>query len=325
VKFTDLSTFTNHLRQSSPDHLSQFYAICLPHSYERKRLMLQCSEGLGETAPLTENAYQELFSPSLFNEKRVFLIDELDELNQSELTRLQTALSELASSQSVILGSKKPLSLHSEMKKELITLDLSVEKPWDRKKRIINSLSELVKSQNKRMDMQCLQQLCSAVGDDLERLENEIKKLICFAGEKQWIDASDLAQLSSPSSQINTWQLAEEIIWEKKVKLAEFRTLTSDMGALLPFIGQLRYQLQTGLEMASYLEKGISLGNMQQYFPKVRPKTFDKYLSCASRLSSSYFSKALQELFTLELGLKNRSVKPEILADLFLAKLERIS
>ena len=90
MKFTDLSAFINHLRQSSPDHLSQFYAICLPHSYERKKLMLQCCEGLGEQVPLTtENAYQELLSPSLFNEKRVFLIDELEELDKSELKQLQ--------------------------------------------------------------------------------------------------------------------------------------------------------------------------------------------------------------------------------------------
>ena len=115
------------------------------------------------------------------------------------------------------------------------------------------------------------------------------------------------------------WELSEALIWGGFIHYPSLHHL--DSAAFYGFVGQLRYQLKIGLLVATALEKKEEEIIAREY-PRLRPKTLEKYKFHARKLTSSYFLKGMEALFDLEI--KSRSgIDTTLLLDLFAFKLQR--
>ncbi len=263
----------------------------------------------------------QLNSRSLFGSARIVVCDGLEKLKKSGWEPLLAYAESPSTFSHLILGSssaKNTTDLYQKGKKELVVLDLSEEKPWDRKTRFQRYIIEYTLKEGKTLSLDAALHLLDHIGLDLPSLEQELTKLICYVGERKAIALSDVEQICATEKTVSTWQLSEMIVWEAK---AVSPPLAIDLSWLLPFLGQLRYQLQIGLQLAVMIDTHMLLGDMAKQLPQLRGALFDKRMAVAKQRGQEYFRSGLQSLFEIEVLAKNSGGTAVLLFDLLTAKL----
>lgn len=268
-----------------------------------------------------EEVLEQLNSKSLFGGPTVVQLDGVEKLKKNSLEALSQYMEAPSPFSYLILGSggsKQVSALVQKGKRDLVALDLSDEKPWDKKTRLQTYLAKRASQESKVLAADAAVYLLDHVGLDLSALEQEMHKLLCYCIERKQITLEDVRKISSSEKQINTWQLAEAIIWEKAPLALEHQI---ELSWLLPFIGQLRYQLHIGVQLASCVENQYSAEEISAQFPQIRGPLLSKRLSVVRKLKRRFFQHALHELFEIELLTKNHACNPALALDLFISKI----
>lgn len=328
MKYQNVAAFDKHLQEAFPDHLSAVYLVATSCDFERKKmfdkllLVLQRKHAASHAvhfdatlAPI-EAVLEELNTQSLFGGANLVVLDRIDKTKDHE--KLVRYIEQPNPNACLILGasSLKPVSdLYQKGKKEVVVLDLSDEKPWDKRRRLAEWLMGEAKRENKVLPSEAAAYLLDHIGLDMPGLHQELIKLICYVGERSAITLNDTKAISSCLNLSTGWQLAEGVIWGRDTVGAD---KTSDLSFLLMFIGQLRYQLQTGYQVAELLDKPHEIARA---FPQLRPQVLEKYISGARQKSAAYFHKGLNALFDLEMAAKSSQIDTALLFDRFIAKL----
>ncbi len=298
MKFSDLKDFKSHLKASIPQGLGPVFQLIIPNDDERAlvadqlvSLILKLNPNLRlvktEDPDLAQN---ELDCYSILGDYPLIYLDKIK----------KTFTIEVPDGAYLILGMPKSVAKLPEG----ITLDLSKEKPWDKDTRIKEQvLAKAIKSK-KQLEHGALEYMFSAIGPDLALLNRELEKLICYVGEKNTIDLAAAQTLVTPSKEQSTWQIAEQLVWEKRLPK---RIASSDFPIL---VGSIRYQLEVGLALHAF-----SPEEFQERYPKLRPRTLDKYRGY--RLPASYFKKGLQALYKAEWLFKDGVSDGGLCLDLF--------
>lgn len=319
MKFPSITAFEKHLKEAFPGHLAPIFLIITPCDYERRK-MIEKVTGLiekkdpqvrqvrfsGLETPL-EQVRDELFTPSLWGGCTLVTYEAADKVKNTV-----SLFDGFPPNTYLILAGAafKPLSeLYQKGKKEIVALDLSEEKPWDKEKR----LQEWLKSHN--LSTEVAQYLLHHLGPDMATLDQEVQKLLCYVGQKTQVTLEDAKAICGTRDLVTGWQLAEKIVWEKPAFLGD---KLSDLGFLFPFIGQLRYHLQLGYRLAEVLEKK---GDIKSHFPTLRPQQIDKMIPQAKVRKAAFFHRGLEALFQLELASKSTPLDMSVLFDHFQAKL----
>lgn len=336
VKFQNWVSFEKHLSEATPKHLSSLYLAVTACAYERKKIfgsVLQAIQKKEPHASITrfeaahasiEEVMEQLRSQSLFGGPSIVQLDGVEKLKKQSLEVLIAYVEAPSPFSYLILGAnsgKQVASLIQKGKKNLVTLDLSDEKPWDKKTRLQAYLARSASQEGKALSSDAALHLLEHVGLDLPALEQEMTKLLCYCAERKQITLEDVRKVGSSDKQINTWQLAEAIIWEKAPVALEEQI---ELSWLLPFIGQLRYQLHIGIQLASCLERHFSSEEISVQFPQIRGALLSKRLSVVRHLGRRFFQKALHELFEIELLTKNHACNPALALDLFISKIRTV-
>lgn len=287
MKFSDFVAFEKHLRDAYPHHFAPVYALIVPHDDERRAIADSIVMRILKAHPhmrcvrtdAIEVVDAECESQSLFGDLPVIVFDPA--LKGVKLPQVPEGIH-------LILGCPKVVS---EITSDMIVLDLSKEKPWDREKRLGQQLIQKASAEGKQLERPALDYLLQAIGPEWGLLTSELDKLICFVGERSKIDLPAARSLVRPSKHQNNWQLAEKCIWERqfpsRVEAGDFPML----------VGALRYQLELGYVIATDPE------NVSTRFPKVRPHTLANLKNY--RLPASYFKKGLVALYEAEKRFKN--------------------
>jgi len=331
VKYQNVAAFEKHLQEAFPDHLSPIYMVVTSCDFERKKMFDKIvsflrrkdasSHVLAYDATVTpiESVLEELNTKSLFGGSNLVVLDRIDKLKENE--KLAHYIVHPSHDAFLILGASasKPVSdLYQKGKKEVVVLDLSEEKPWDRRRRLNEWLNEEAKLSGKSFSSETSAYLFEHIGLDMPGLYQELVKLICYVGDRPAIALGDAKAICSSHSIATGWQLSEGVIWGSDSIGAD---KTSELPFLLMFIGQLRYHLQTGYQIAQLLENQGPSQDIARLFPQLRPQTLEKYLSGARQKKAAYFHKGLKSLFDLELGAKSSGLDTSLLFDRFIAKL----
>ncbi len=332
MKYQNLTAFEKHLQQAAKVHLSRVFLIVSACPYERKKIVdkivstIRSEQGeidlhAREAAQgPVEDLIDGLNTASLLSGKQVIYLDGVDKLKKNGLTCLAEYAAHPSPFAYLLLGagsSKGLTDLYTKAKKEMIVCDLSEEKPWDRKDRLKRALVEEASRAGKRLNGDAVDYLLENVGLNMPGLEQELAKLITYAGEKRDLTLQEVHQLCGAQKSMTPWQLAEAIVWKESLP----RTEEVDLALLLPLLAQLRSQLQQGLSLAVLVERGAAQEEIAHYLPAVKPAVLDKMLAIVKRRRSTFFKRALQDLFEMELMAKNSSFEPGLILDLFLAKI----
>ncbi|MBS0650448.1 MAG: hypothetical protein JSR93_04740 [Verrucomicrobia bacterium] len=333
MKFQSWPAFGKHLNESAPNHLSPIYLIIAPCSYERKKICDMIMAALHKKDPSLapqhcdaaaaslNEVVDQLNSRSLFGSAPVIICDGLEKLKKSGWEPLLSYAENPSTFSYLILGSssaKNTADLYQKGKKDLVVLDLSDEKTWDRKARFQRYLIEYALKEGKTLSPDAAQHLLDHIGLDLPSLEQELVKLICYVGDRKAIALNDVEQVCAVEKTVSTWQLSEMIVWEAKPAAPPPNI---DLSWLLPFLGQLRYQLQIGLQLAVMNDTHMLPGDMAKQLPQLRGALLDKRLAVAKQKGQRYFRTGLQSLFEVEILAKNSGGSANLLFDLLTAKL----
>lgn len=291
MKYVKIDPFEKHLEEALPDHPSQLYFILMEDPFERRYLAERIAMRLG--IPLTSCESAELLlqleSPSMFAEKGVIICDEVSakEIPLGEEWVL------------VLTGAKAP-PFFKKLEKEAVTLDLTGEKPWDRKSRLQRWLLEHAREKRKTLTVDAAAYLVEFSHADFALLFQELEKALVYAGEEKTVTLEMIKTICSLDPKQNGWQLSEAVVWGGPVHLGD-----TDLYGL---VGQLRYQLQLGLQVASGKEP-----------PRASPKKLEKIRR--SGFEASYYLEGLKELFNLELKMRSNVSNQGLLLHHFRAKL----
>jgi len=211
----------------------------------------------------------------------------------------------------LILGAssfKAVAELYQAGKKEIVCLDLSEERPWEREKRLMASLQKRAEEEGRILLHETGCYLLEAVGHDLVALETELEKLICYIGLKKSLELADARAIVSVRLQATNFQLAEGFVWRGERIPAE---LLQDESSIFSLIGPLRYHLQLATQISSYLLSGDA--DWERAFPEVRPAALSKYIPICQARGILFFQKKLLKLFELEFAAKSSSTQLGIL------------
>ena len=331
MKFQINSAFEKHLKESFPDHLAHVYLFISPCEYEKqlwtahliallkkKDCNLQVTRfNALETSPMM--IQDEVQAPSLWGGVRVFLVDQIDKVKP-----LGSYLDLLShSAPDVILvftaTSAKPVAeLYQKGKKDLVALDVSEEKPWDKERRLQEWIRNAARKEGKELPSEVAAELLRHLGTDLATLHQELKKLITFVGEKTILERKDVEAICGAKDLTTGWQLAETVVWKQPISLRE---KTGDLGFIFPFLGQVRYHLQLGAQIADLVERKTEVYELKKHFPSVRPQNLDKFISIATQKGSRFFLNGLLHLYDFELTAKSASLDLSIAFDTLQAKI----
>lgn len=292
MKYVKIGPFEKHLEEALPTHPSPLYFIFMEDPFERGFLAecLSHKIGLETTFCPTEKLQEELESPSLFSNKRILICDE-------------PSLKELpdANDLILILTGKTPPPFFKTKEKEGTTLDLKGEKPWDRKSRLQRWLLESARARGKSLSLDGASYLIDVSHTDFSALLQELNKIIAYSGEEKTLTLAMVKEICSLDPVQSGWQLSEAIVLGGPVHFGEIN--------LYALVGQLRYQLQLGLHVASGKEP-----------PNASPKKLDRFRK--SGLKITYYLEGLKDLFDLEMRMRSNSSNQALLFDQFRAKLQ---
>lgn len=258
-----------------------------------------------------------LSSPSLFGGETVVWVDECEALQKKEVEKLSEFLEKSSLSGYLLLGARGKTPLSKIVEKIGVVLDMSEEKPWDKEKRLAETVAEMAKNGGKRISSDAIPLLIECAGSDLSLLSREIDKLICYIGDRLTIERTDIFRLCGMHTVETPWQIAEEIVWEGKGSF--------DPSGFPPLIFALRAQLQLGLKIATLMEGGVLPSEWGPYFPKIWPRTLEKRKSQVEAKGALYFKKGLEILYKIESLSRNGGALPEALFDLFKTNLMSFS
>jgi DNA polymerase-3 subunit delta len=329
MKYQNVATFENHLRQAGTEHVSLIYMIGMPFADERRKiiesiisLLRQKDPGISLTRLDLEEVkmgqlLQALQSPSLFAANSIIVLEKMEQLKKAALEPLLHYFLHPNPAQFLICGcsSMKNLNdLYQKGKKDVVVLDLCEEKPWDRKDRLTRWLKEAAAKEKKTISTDLMSHLIETVGLDFSHLENELRKLICYAGERSEITSADAKALPGFRMATSIWEFADQVVFNRG---ALTHSALNDLSFLLPLIGQIRGLLQTGCKIAFLRAQGEDRETISRSLPSVRAQMLDK----CQMYSENFFKQGLCLLFELELACKSTPTDPVVLFDQFNAKL----
>lgn len=319
MRYQNLKSFQKHLKSAAPHNLCRFYLVAMADDFERAQALnevllyfqteptrLSCDKSA------LADCMNAMQSMSLFGESMV-VIDCVEKLSKKEIQTFTDSLS--AASGFVLIGSRSKIApLFALVEKEGVILDILDEKPWDKEKRLAESLVERASLAGKKLLSDAAHLLFERLTLDQALLESEIDKLICYVGDRPLITKEDIASVSALSQSSTLWSQAEEIVWEG----SEIPPIDStSFHGLIP---ALRSQLHIGLSLATLIEEKRPSLEWSRYLPKLWPKTLEKRSSQAARLGSSYFRKKLGKLFEIELLSRSNSTQYSALLTSFQAE-----
>lgn len=313
VKYHTVAAFEKHLAQAAPNHLAKNYLVVVSCPFERRlfvdKIVSYFPNADFKICASYPEAMATLQTPSLFGQLPAVFLDGIDQIKEKknlEIARLSPGILLLGAS-----GMKGVFDLYQKGKKELVVLDLSEEKPWERRRRIGEWIVERGRLEGKVISFALAEMIIDMIGLEVASLLNETLKLFCFVGERKEITKEDVLAICSTRDLATGWALAEAVILENR---GIGREKSGDLNFLLPFMGQLRYQLHQILQIAEQLEH-----HKEVYCPpQMRPQTFEKYLAAARHKKSLYFSEKLRGLYELERQLKSTNIDPSLLFDRFI-------
>lgn len=328
MKYQSVESFEKHVKEAFPNHFSSSYLIICSQDYERSLLLEKVADAfqIGKHSCFRPSSLEEalelLTTKSLFAETSLVLLDQIDKLGKQDLEKLGNYMVNPSSFSYLVMGassSKSLEELYKKTKKELVLLDVSEEKPWDKEKRIAKWIMETFQKEQKKVSFSTASYLLKQYGTDVATLTQEMEKIFCFIADKTEVRLEEiLPVLSETTLSLTGWQIAEKVIWNETLyeKLP-----ASDASFFISLIGQIRYHLQLGMQIAAWQESKKDLKAIAEELPSVKPANLERFYHLAMSYKKNYFEKGLLELFEMEKACKTGSVDIVPLWDIFTTKL----
>lgn len=268
--------------------------------------------------------YEALMTPSLFGEEEIIVWDGLKNLPEPVLEKIAKYVTAPSSRSFLLLGaenSKGFTELYQKAKQELVLLDFSEEKPWDKQKRVQQELLQRAQKEGKKINPGAVTLLCELCGFDPLLLDQEFSKISTYVGDRNEITEQDVEKIGSSSGAVTGWQIAEGLVWGNAAYVSPSLV---DLSFVLALLGQVRFYLQQGRQLGWCLEEKKTSAEIAKILPQLRPTQMQKLTTSLKTRKMPYFDVALDVLYEIELLAKNSNLSPVALLDLLQMRLSHV-
>lgn len=309
MKFTSLRALEKHLAEA-PSR-APVYLLACQNETDRREIASKIAPAslqrfVGSAGYAI--ALEDLRTESLFAASRSIMIDEVDKLKEEEKAYLKRWVQAPSGKITLILGIENARGLAHFLNSGAVLLDLLQEKPWERQQRLADDLRAMARSGQLSVDDEVMDFLVQQVGSDWSVLKREMEKLISFGAQKKHLGMEEARSILASGAFPEGWTLADQLIFNP---YALATTPSLDASALIALLGQLRYFLRLGRQ--------IALGD-----DKVKPYQAQKYGSKAREKGQRFFEKGLIALNEVEALAKSSSISGDILLHRFAVHLHSV-
>lgn len=337
MKFQTLQAFEKHLQDTPKEHFPCYFAVLASDVMERRFLVEKIFTALKKLDPsfeiikfdlsvvAFETLRDELSSSDLFASKKCIHLKNLEKATKAILEALSEILLREKVYPVILEGEdiKNDPKFYERLKKELVVIDLTKEKPWERKARIVSWVEGFLYKHKKSIQKDVLESLYEKCQKNLSQMMQEVEKLICYVKDSSVITLSHVETLCDLKVESQSWGLSEAVVWEVQgCALAAKENM--DQTNFYSMLGQLRYHYQVGLKMKQLIGSNLSEGEVSSFFPTLQPKTLHKYYQSAFSMKEEYFTKAISYLFECEVKSKSQSIDLNLLWVDLLANINKI-
>lgn len=330
MKLYTLEAFDAHIQEAYSGFFSQVYAIVAQHEDDRSYFLNRLQKSFlaiskeSEVirlfgAELTAASFlSALHTPSLFSPDTLIVLDEFDLVSRTTLQALSDSMQKLPSEVRLIMSAKNAKNLDQVLEKcrhKQIVLDLTKEKPWDRKSRLMNQLIFAAQKEGMTVAHEALEELFTRIGADCNALLRELNKLMLFCFDSKRIDTQSVKKLVSFSAPLKTFKMSQSWVFDQPALLDE----DVSAGDFFMWLGQIRYHLHRGLKAADLLEHNEPI---ESYFKNLMPKELNRLANSAEQLSSFYFREGLEFCLESEINAKSGSINERLLLQTLIGKLD---
>ncbi len=323
MKFSQVRAFEKHLFEAYPDHLASIYLIIDSDDYAQRKWVHQihyhhARPEFYKSMDLTKPKLNELFqSPSLFEPHRQIVLLEIDKAPKALWEIIIKALKSLPLQFQIILTASSYHTSFQKIMKEVIALDLSKEKPWDKEKRLVDYVQRSFQKANLKISSSLSLELVRQSAFGLAAIDQDVEKLICFLKGRRDVKREDFS-LIQPKANASIFKVGEALL---ERRLDEALTLIhQEEFQAIPLIYALRSLFQRTLRL-----KEFSKLEALEAFPKFNEKWLDKMQKQAASYSKASIERVLIHLFDMEVMLKNQSVDDRLASSLCLLKIGKFS
>lgn len=257
-----------------------------------------------------------LTTADLFAAQPLVHLKHLEESSKELLEALYALLSHREGKPPVLVEGehiKNDPKLYDRLHQQLVMMDLTKEKPWDRKNRLIQWVRHFALQHKKSLQEGILDELYQKCHKDLSQMVQEVEKLICYTKDGSVITREHFKMLCKAEEEWNGWSLAEAIVWDDAKGIAVAAAHEIDVQQLHAMIGQLRYHYQMGIALKQLMVSDVDEHQLVSHFPTLPPKTLQKYVRKAAGLQIHRLERALHALFECEIKAKSQLLSAELL------------
>ncbi|MES2199503.1 MAG: hypothetical protein V4489_04990 [Chlamydiota bacterium] len=318
MKFQQLVALEQHVESSfTAKNFSRLYLVVHSQREERRKLLEKVSEKISGLAKAEVSfhegrdwdfIYNVLGTPSLFGTQEVIVWDSSKGLPEEAEEKFLRYVANPSPWAFLLIGvdSFKSFSkLYKEASKDIVILDLSEEKPWDKEKRQQQEILQKVKQEGKNITPGALARLL-LISEDSLTLESELMKVLSYIGDRSSIVEKDVEAVTA-APLVTRWQMAEELIWENGKDYE-----IEDLSALLALVGQIRFLLHQARRISTYVQEKKSPESIMKAV-NIRSAALQKTLQRIKSCKGEYFNSALAVLCDLEVLAKNSSLDSNFL------------
>lgn len=274
---------------------------------------------------VTLQLLQEWLAPSLFGEKRGYILESCEKLKKPLSTYLEKTFpwnGVICALTSSFLKSDHPLYRLAQEKGVIV--DLTFEKPWEKEARFQKWVIGWAKEKKIACDAKTADVLLKRVGFDRPLLERELEKIWCFLGERQKMTEDDIRQVVVASKEESSWQFGNALLQRKGGEALYLGKAQLSQGVSLQgLLVQTRSQFQTAYKIASLSHLGASLQHIQKELPHLRPKMLETTLQTAVHYGLDALRLGLLAIFECDVALRSTQTNPELLMEKLVTILTR--
>lgn len=328
MKYDSIRAFQKHLLSAAPLHFSSAYLVLSSEQFLLKEALKEIISALGDALatvyPREGELMTELSSLSLFEKRKLVIVEEADKIAKKEQELLIQWLKRPPSGCYLVLlseGLRKGSLLYKAIEKQGIILDVPEAKPWQKEKEAVLWVQEKADLLKKRIDEKASKLLVEFVGSDKTALFSELEKLALYTGNNERIQAEDVSVLCRVVPKENIFKLSEAIFLRDGKKAVSLIVSLQHEGVQpLAILRLLRQQFEVDLQVA-LLARSRNVEEITNLYPYMKGFILEQHKKQAETYGISSFKKGLMAIDKAEYRIKSVPVEPDILIGTLIAEL----
>lgn len=177
-----------------------------------------------------------------------------------------------------------------------------------------------LKSENKSMEREAYQEFLIRTDSNMENMEREFEKLICYVGENDTITLRDVEEICTKQIQSKIFDMINGIAEKNPKKVLNmYHDLLASKEAPIKILILIQRQFRRSIQIKDLREQGYSDDRIAKEL-KIQTFIIGKELKMTKNFSTATMNNLLEDACNLEKDIKTGNIKDQLAVELLMMK-----